>query len=224
MVDLLQTLANTADGAFVIDEHQRITFWNETAQQILGYTPGEVIGQNCYEILGGQDDKGRSICCYNCQVTTAAQSGETVINYDSRVRTKSGETCWINISILTFSEPENNVPPMVIHLFRDATQKKQNEEFIRQILDATKRLQKGVTASDNQSGLKISFVKDLTGREREVLSLLVHGLNTRDIAHSLSISPSTARNHIQNILHKLQVHSRLEAVAYALEHGFGNSN
>ncbi len=61
--------------------------------------------------------------------------------------------------------------------------------------------------------------QDLTDREREVLSLLAQGLSTRDIAQTLSISPSTARNHIQNILHKLNVHSRLEAVAYAFEHG-----
>jgi DNA-binding NarL/FixJ family response regulator len=60
---------------------------------------------------------------------------------------------------------------------------------------------------------------DLTDREREVLSLLAQGHNTRGIATALPISPSTARNHIQNILHKLHVHSRLEAVAYAFEHG-----
>ena len=59
----------------------------------------------------------------------------------------------------------------------------------------------------------------LTDREREVLSLLAQGHITRDIAQSLSISNSTTRNHIQNILHKLNVHSRLEAVAYAYEHG-----
>jgi two-component system nitrate/nitrite response regulator NarL len=64
-----------------------------------------------------------------------------------------------------------------------------------------------------------SFAQDLTDREREVLSLLAQGHSTREIAQALSISYSTARNHIQNILHKLNVHSRLEAVAYAYEHG-----
>jgi DNA-binding NarL/FixJ family response regulator len=60
---------------------------------------------------------------------------------------------------------------------------------------------------------------ELTDREREVLTLLAQGLRTRDIAEYLSISPSTARNHVQNVLHKLNVHSRLEAVSYAFEHG-----
>jgi two-component system nitrate/nitrite response regulator NarL len=48
---------------------------------------------------------------------------------------------------------------------------------------------------------------------------LARGHSTRAIAAALSLSPSTVRNHIQGILTKLHVHSRVEAVAYALEHG-----
>ncbi len=60
---------------------------------------------------------------------------------------------------------------------------------------------------------------DLTDREGEVLSLLVQGLSTNDIARSLSITSSTVRNHIRNILQKLHVHNRLEAVINASKHG-----
>ncbi len=49
----------------------------------------------------------------------------------------------------------------------------------------------------------------------EVLRLVAGGAGTRDIAGLLSISVETVRNHIRNILHKLKVHSRLEAVALA---------
>jgi two-component system nitrate/nitrite response regulator NarL len=59
----------------------------------------------------------------------------------------------------------------------------------------------------------------LTTREREVLALLVRGLSGADIAAELSISKNTVRTHIQSILTKLQVHSRLEAVAFATRHG-----
>jgi DNA-binding NarL/FixJ family response regulator len=59
----------------------------------------------------------------------------------------------------------------------------------------------------------------LTTREREVLALLVRGLSGADIARELSISKNTVRTHIQSILTKLQVHSRLEAVAFATRHG-----
>jgi DNA-binding NarL/FixJ family response regulator len=53
----------------------------------------------------------------------------------------------------------------------------------------------------------------LTPREREVLSLLTQGLDTGAIARALVISPGTARTHVQHVLCKLGVHSRLEAAA-----------
>jgi DNA-binding NarL/FixJ family response regulator len=58
---------------------------------------------------------------------------------------------------------------------------------------------------------------DLTEREMQVLELLAKGGGTSSIAQDLSISNTTARNHIQNILAKLEVHTRLEAVAHALK-------
>jgi DNA-binding NarL/FixJ family response regulator len=61
--------------------------------------------------------------------------------------------------------------------------------------------------------------RHLTRREREVLLLLTEGLRGTEIATRLSISPRTVRTYVQSILHKLQVHSRLEAVAVALETG-----
>jgi two-component system nitrate/nitrite response regulator NarL len=55
----------------------------------------------------------------------------------------------------------------------------------------------------------------LTGREREVLGLLADGLDQRQIAAALYISPKTVGTHIERILQKLGVHSRLQAVALA---------
>src|SRR3990172_728014 len=59
----------------------------------------------------------------------------------------------------------------------------------------------------------------LTSREREVLALLAQGSDNEAIARSLVISPQTARTHIQNILGKLEVHSRLEAAAFVTHNG-----
>ncbi len=57
---------------------------------------------------------------------------------------------------------------------------------------------------------------DLTPRELEVLQALVDGRSSRDICADLYIAPNTLRTHVQNLLSKLRVHSKLEAVAYAL--------
>jgi PAS domain S-box-containing protein len=211
-------LAKAADGAFVIDEGQRIVYWNKAAQGILGYTSEEVVGRSCYEVIPGCNEEGQLICRHRCAVVTTTLQGGYVTNYDSCTQTKSGEVRWINISILTIPTSSNNTPPFIVHLFRDVTQKKQNEQFARQVLDAAKHLQ-DVTWPNSLPKQVKPPVEKLTDREREILSFLAQGSNTHDIAQSLSISSFTVRNHIQNILNKLHVHSRLEAVAYALEHG-----
>jgi len=59
---------------------------------------------------------------------------------------------------------------------------------------------------------------DLTEREREVLILMIEGLNNTQIAGRLTVSPSTIKSHVSNILAKLGVASRTEAVALALRH------
>jgi two-component system NarL family response regulator len=56
----------------------------------------------------------------------------------------------------------------------------------------------------------------LTERELEVLKLVAKGLNNRTIAEQLFISENTVKNHVRNILEKLQLHSRMEAVVYAV--------
>jgi DNA-binding NarL/FixJ family response regulator len=60
---------------------------------------------------------------------------------------------------------------------------------------------------------------DLTDREREILGLLAQGVRNEDIAKRLYISPQTVQTHVRNILGKLRVHSKLEAVAFAVRNG-----
>jgi DNA-binding NarL/FixJ family response regulator len=64
-----------------------------------------------------------------------------------------------------------------------------------------------------------SLAAFLTPRERSVLEGLVQGESTALLARRLGVRPATARTHVQNLLGKLCVHSRLEAVALAVEHG-----
>ena len=56
----------------------------------------------------------------------------------------------------------------------------------------------------------------LTQREREVLALLAQGTSSVEMARRLDISPNTLRTHVQSVLTKLQVHSRLEAASFAI--------
>ena len=63
------------------------------------------------------------------------------------------------------------------------------------------------------------LLDQLTDREKEILHLLAQGQRNDDIAASLFISPQTVQTHVRNLLGKLRVHSKLEAVAFAVKHG-----
>jgi DNA-binding NarL/FixJ family response regulator len=62
-------------------------------------------------------------------------------------------------------------------------------------------------------------VNRLTPRQTEILELLAGGLGPKEIAEQLDVSPLTLRTHVQNILTKLGVHTKLEAVALAIRQG-----
>ena len=61
--------------------------------------------------------------------------------------------------------------------------------------------------------------RELTERELDVLRLVAQGLNNREIGRQLFISENTVKNHVRNVLEKLQLHSRIDAVMYAIREG-----
>ncbi|MFB3050622.1 MAG: LuxR C-terminal-related transcriptional regulator [Acidimicrobiia bacterium] len=65
----------------------------------------------------------------------------------------------------------------------------------------------------------VSRRPELTGRELEVLTLVGEGKTSREIAEQLYISENTVRNHVRNILDKLGLKSRFEAVTWAHREG-----
>ena len=65
-----------------------------------------------------------------------------------------------------------------------------------------------------------SEYESLTPRERETLAWLAQGASNKQIARTLDVAESTIKVHVQNILRKLSLHSRVQAAAYAVENGF----
>jgi len=142
-----------------------------------------------------------------------------VPNYDIHVTTKQGDNRWLNMSVFTYRMVDTNGKKMIVHLFHDLDQKKVDEKLMTHLVEVINRYQ---DLSHNGETEIESFPEALTPREREILTLLTSGHSTRDIANLLSISLNTVRNHIQHILQKLQVHTRLEAVAIAIKHDLIN--
>jgi PAS domain S-box-containing protein len=205
-VPLDEALAHTADGVFVVGTDGRILLWNRAAERILGYTAREVSGRPCCDLFVGSDERRNRLCYRGCHVMTLVQMGEPVQNFDMATRTKAGRPVWLNISIIPITA-DRREGAVTVHMFRDVTAARELLAMVRERL-----------ATPPPTGEASQVTEVLTRREREVLRLTATGLNTKAAAERLHVSPATIRNHIQNILGKLGVHSRLEAVAYATTH------
>ncbi len=108
---------------------------------------------------------------------------------------------------------------MAIHLIRDVSQRRRAERLAEAAVDTVSQYTSGLNDASAKTGPYPVPGPDLTAREIEVLRLLTRGLPTRSLAEELGLSAATVRNHIQRLLPKLGVHSRLEAVVYARRHG-----
>ncbi|MGH3925867.1 MAG: LuxR C-terminal-related transcriptional regulator [Pseudonocardiaceae bacterium] len=93
----------------------------------------------------------------------------------------------------------------LVHLLRQPT----GAVARRTTVDRARTTRAATTAHD---------LHHLTAREGEVLDGLARGASTSALANALHVSPATARTHVHSLLAKLGVHTRLEAVAYAIEH------
>jgi two-component system NarL family response regulator len=98
----------------------------------------------------------------------------------------------------------------------DAIRKVQDGQSLISPSMASKLLSEFATMVKRADEKQAAPAPRLTDREMEVLKLVAKGRNNRDIAKELFISENTVKNHIRNILEKLHLHSRMEAVVYAV--------
>jgi DNA-binding CsgD family transcriptional regulator len=218
-VDLKELLESTADGAFAVDKSLEIVYWNRAAQEMLGFEQNDTIGRPCYDVLRGLDEGNRLFCKAFCRITDAVSKSEPIPSYDMQAITSKGYRKRLNMSAVSFHLRPEDEDTIIIHLFRDSAHKKDFEVLFNKVLIAALKSD-GLMAEPSVASESTPPFNELTNRESEVLFFLAEGFNTRDIAQRLVISPNTVRNHIQHILQKLRVHSRAEAIAGAIRHGF----
>ena len=223
-LEYVDALCSTADGVYVVDAAQRVIRWNKGAERILGYSEAEVLARPCYEIIAGRVRPDKLWCQPGCKVHDCVHNRTPMENFDLMMCTKSGENVWLNISVIS---PLNGPQPVTAHVIRDITRDKQAGHAIEQFLIAL-GLHGIVHEKSGAKGHKLISaartptldVKNvLSNRELEVLRLLAEGLSTKAVSQRLRISHYTARNHIQNILSKLDLHSKAQAVSYAFKKG-----
>ena len=206
--DPLDIVAGTADAVVGTDEEGRIVIWNKGAERLLGYGAAQVLGKPCHDVLCGMDSFGNRFCDESCAVERMVRRREPVRHFELHLRSSAQKVIAATVSIVVVpgARPTQHT---VLHLLQPHGEPSESFQLVERI--GTRVHEPGDPASS--SPLPATA---LTSRETEVLRLLVDGVGTEEIANSLFISVATVRNHVQNILRKLDVHSKLEAVSLAL--------
>jgi len=189
----LTTKCVTGDTAFAVDRKGVIIQWNTAAEKTFGYPATEALQQKCWKLLCGKDTYSNKYCCKFCPLREMAFKHQEVNSFEASFKTASAIRKQFSISCVTvFDESDNG---MLLHVCRPL--KETGESRYKEV---TKR------PAANNPGVNLS------PRETEILTLLADEKSTREMAAIMGISPATVRNHIFNVLRKLRVHKRLEAV------------
>ena len=187
---------SSADPAFATDAEGRIVAWNQGAEQLFGYANSQIVGQPCWDILGGRDIFGNRYCGPVCPLMDMVRGREAVHRCDLMFRNAAGEPIPVRVSLFALAA-ERESAALVVHVL----------SAIRPDVEHHRG-----TALDGHLGR--SQVR-LTARELEVLTNLAEGKGTTRIAGELGVSVHTVRNHLDRLFKKLRAHSRLEVVATA---------
>jgi DNA-binding CsgD family transcriptional regulator len=209
--DTLDRISRSGEAAFAMDGGNRITHWNKACERLLGKPARHVLGKHCQEVMCGRDGNGNLYCHTSCPVAHQARTmdkDDPVHPFELDVAAGDGSRRRLSISL--FAVPSYH-PALtaVVHTLRPAPE---NSEAPERAAAAPQRADMPVSTFQGAAAA-------LTGRERDVLGCLARGLSTPAIAKELSVARVTVRNHIQGLLQKLGVHSKLEAVVEAQRAG-----
>lgn len=214
---LVTAIADTGDAAFVVSLDCQFLAWNWRAQQLFGYAPTEILGRYCYDVFRGRDASGQGICCVNCPMVTAARLGYSTPPTETQVFAKCNRPIWVRVDPIVLHRSQELVSAVLV-LATDVSRYKLTEQIMRLI--ATCLVNSGPTspmpAIDDVAATLCMCFPTLTRREADVLWLVIIGEDYSHIATILNIHPTTARNHIQHILARLDVHSQRQAVLKAM--------
>ena len=207
---MLELMNEAPYGVYAVDMNQKIVFWNDSAERILGYKKDEVVGRHCYEVCASVSESGPDpICMEGCPSIRMAREGVIPPVVHVRMLSSYGVRVPVTVTPLVISQGDDDEQNLLVHLFHE----EQARPRARAVADdfhsapSTKRQTPLVVSKDDY--------KPLTLRELQVLRLLAMALEAQEIAERLELSSHTILNHIRNARVKLKAKNRLEAVIAA---------
>jgi DNA-binding CsgD family transcriptional regulator len=162
--------------------------------------------------LNGRDAQGNVYCYRNCPVAHQAREApkDPVRRFPLSVEVGKGGPKWFQVSMFAIPSYHPALATVVHVVRKDKDGPSRLEENLAKEASTREPLWPMTTRGGE--------IVDLTSREKEILRCLAQGLTTEAVGRQLFIAPVTVRNHIQNILHKLHVHTKLAAVVFAYQH------
>lgn len=212
--ETLDRIARSGEAVFAIDSSDRVILWNKKCEELLERPARSVLGKRCDEVIGGRDAQGNIYCYRNCPVAHQARDvpSEPVARFPLTVTTGKGKKKELDVSMFAIPgyHPALSV---VVHILRSG--KTPKPSVLEKELEARASTREPLWPMTTKAGEAVQ----LSEREKEILRHLAQGESAVAIGKKLFISTVTVRNHIQAVLRKLDVHSKLEAVVFAFQHG-----
>jgi DNA-binding CsgD family transcriptional regulator len=215
--ELLDLLTSGHPPAVATDTRDRIVFCNSGAAEILGRRPDEVLGTRCYETLAGRDVFGNRFCYENCPVKAGVCAEEPLAPFELSVCAGGEARRSVDVTIIQVPGVRADLYALV-HILQPIDQVGRLARALEQ-LDG-KRIAAAWDAQPTLSQPPSATEPPLTKRERQILRSIAGGLPNKEVARKLGVSLPTVRNHVHNILEKLGVHSKLEAISLAFGKGW----
>ena len=217
--DVLRLLESAHVGAYAVSLDQTIVSWNQAAQRILGFSPEQVLGRRCYDVLAALRPGGIVPGCLDgCPSMRALKAGEVPGAIDVRLLCASGERKEVSVTPMVVAGRHHDAP-VLVHVIHDRSGGESPQSATDSVRAGLMRRGADVVSDHPAAAPDPAHASELTPRELEVLRLVALGRSTPEIAGQLDISSHTVLNHIRNLRRKLDATTKLEAVVTAARLG-----
>jgi PAS domain S-box-containing protein len=214
-------MSEVADGVFTQDGAGLLTYMNQAASNMLGWSASQLRGRRMHDVIHFQKLDGTPVRADECPLLTQATHGRVVRTIGEAFTRRDGSIFPVAYSAVPLHIGSRSEGIAVV--FRNIDRAETHSNMIRVPYHAETAISladfRGVLTKLQTTSMVSRRDVQLTPREVEVLTCLMEGLSNRLVAERLGVSSNTVRNHVQRILWKLNVHSKLEAVVVANRDG-----